>query len=135
LSWFIEALKKYAVFSGRSRRKEYWYFVLFVVIISIVLSIIDGLFGTNHRSTGAGLLSSIFSLAVLIPSIAVSVRRLHDIDRTGWWVLIGLVPIIGWIVLLVFHVQDSTPGTNRYGPNPKSTEYQSMTAQSQPLHE
>jgi uncharacterized membrane protein YhaH (DUF805 family) len=131
LSWFIEALKKYAVFSGRSRRKEYWYFVLFVVIISIVLSIIDGLFGTYHRSTGAGLLSSIFSLAVLIPSIAVSVRRLHDIDRTGWWVLISLVPLVGWIVLLVFHVQDSTPGTNRYGPNPKSTEYQSMTAQSQ----
>src|ERR671915_2448366 len=73
LSWYLEALKKYAVFSGRSRRKEYWYFVLFVVIISIVLSIIDGLFGTYHRSTGAGLLSSIFSLAVLIPSIAVSV--------------------------------------------------------------
>jgi uncharacterized membrane protein YhaH (DUF805 family) len=131
LSWFIEALKKYAVFSGRSRRKEYWYFVLFVVIISIVLSIIDGLFGTYHRSTGAGLLSSIFSLAVLIPSIAVSVRRLHDIDRTGWWVLISLVPLVGWIVLLVFHVQDSTPGSNRYGPYPKSTEYRSMTAQSQ----
>ncbi len=65
------------------------------------------------------MLTSIFNLAVLIPSIAVSVRRLHDIDRTGWWVLIALVPLIGWIVLLVFHVQDSTPGTNRYGPNPK----------------
>jgi uncharacterized membrane protein YhaH (DUF805 family) len=76
-------------------------------------------------------LSTIFSLAVLIPSIAVSVRRLHDIDRTGWWVLISLVPLIGWIVLLVFHGQDSTPGTNRYGPSPKSTEYQSMFAQSQ----
>jgi uncharacterized membrane protein YhaH (DUF805 family) len=131
LSWFIEALKKYAVFSGRSRRKEYWYYVLFVAIISIVLNIIDGLLGTYDSSAGVGLLSTIFSLAVLIPSIAVSVRRLHDIDRTGWWVLIGLVPLIGWIVLLVFHVQDSTPGTNRYGPNPKSTEYQSMTAQSQ----
>jgi uncharacterized membrane protein YhaH (DUF805 family) len=131
LSWFIEALKKYAVFSGRSRRKEYWYFVLFVVLISIVLNIIDGLFGTYHRSTGAGLLSTIFSLAILIPSISVSVRRLHDIDRTGWWVLISLVPLVGWIVLLVFHVQDSTPGPNRYGPNPKSTEYQSMAAQSQ----
>ncbi len=131
MSWFIEALKKYAVFSGRSRRKEYWYFVLFVVIISIVLGMIDGLLGTYHRSTGAGLLSSIFSLAVLIPSIAVSVRRLHDIDRTGWWVLISLVPLVGWIVLLVFHLQDSTPGPNRYGPNPKSTEYESMTAQSQ----
>jgi uncharacterized membrane protein YhaH (DUF805 family) len=120
MSWFIEALKKYAVFSGRSRRKEYWYFFLFVVIIGIALSIVDGLIGTYHRSTGAGLLNSIFSLALLIPSIAVSVRRLHDIDRTGWWVLISLVPLIGWIVLLIFHVQDSTPGPNRYGPNPKS---------------
>jgi uncharacterized membrane protein YhaH (DUF805 family) len=119
MSWFVEALKKYAVFSGRSRRKEYWYYVLFVAIISIVLNMIDGLLGTYNGSTGAGLLSTIFSLAVLIPSIAVSVRRLHDIDRTGWWVLIGLVPLIGWIVLLIFHVQDSTPGTNRYGPNPK----------------
>lgn len=119
MSWFVEALKKYAVFSGRSRRKEYWYYVLFVIIINIVLNMIDGLLGTYDRSTGAGLLSTIFGLAVLIPSIAVSVRRLHDIDRTGWWVLIGLVPLIGWIVLLIFHVQDSTPGTNRYGPNPK----------------
>ena len=135
MGWFVEALKKYAVFSGRSRRKEYWYFVLFVVIVSIVLSLIDSLFGTYHRESGTGLLGGIFSLAILIPSIAVSVRRLHDIDRTGWWVLISLVPLVGWIVLLVFHVQDGTPGTNRYGPNPKSTEYQSMTAQSQPLHE
>ena len=131
MSWFIEALRKYAVFSGRSRRKEYWFFVLFVVIISIVLTSIDGLIGAYDRSTGAGLLSTIFSLAILIPSISVSVRRLHDIDRTGWWVLISLVPLVGWIVLLVFHVQDSTPGANRYGPNPKSTEYQGMTAQTQ----
>ena len=131
MSWFIEALRKYAVFSGRSRRKEYWFFVLFVVVISIVLTTIDGLIGAYDRSMGVGLLSTIFSLAILIPSIAVSVRRLHDIDRTGWWVLISLVPLIGWIVLQVFTVQDSTPGTNRYGPNPKSTEYQGMTAQTQ----
>ena len=133
MSWFVEALKKYAVFSGRSRRKEYWYFVSFVVFTSIVLSIIDSLFGTYHRESGAGLLSTMFSLAVLIPSIAVSVRRLHDIDRTGWWVLISLVPLVGWIVLLVFHVQDGTPGPNRFGPDPKSTEYQGTTAQSQPV--
>ena len=131
MSWFIEALGKYAVYSGRSRRKEYWFFVLFVVVISTVLTIIDGLIGAYDRSTGVGLLSAIFSLAILIPSISVSVRRLHDIDRTGWWVLISLVPLVGWIVLLVFHVQDSTPGTNRYGPNPKSTDYQGTTAQTQ----
>ena len=120
MSLFVEALKKYAVFSGRSRRKEYWYFVLLVVIISIALSLIDSLIGAYDRSSGAGLLSTIFSLAILIPSIAMSIRRLHDIHRTGWWVLISLVPLIGWIVLLVFHVQDGTPGTNRFGPNPKS---------------
>src|SRR5215210_822569 len=118
MSWFVEALKKYAVFSGRSRRKEYWYFALFV--ISIVLNIIDLLIGAYDRTAGVGLLSSIFSLAILIPSIAVTVRRLHDTDRSGWWVLISLVPFIGWIVLLVFTVQESTPGSNRYGPNPKS---------------
>ncbi len=119
MSWFVEALKRYAVFSGCSRRKEYWYFVLFVVIISIVLSSIDTIIGAYDRSTGVGLLSGIFSLAVLIPGIAVAVRRLHDTDRSGWWILLGLIPIIGTIVLIVFYVQDSTPGTNRYGPNPK----------------
>jgi uncharacterized membrane protein YhaH (DUF805 family) len=127
MSWFIEALKKYAVFSGRSRRKEYWYFVLFVAIISIVLNIIDGLIGAYARSSGVGLLSSIFSLAVLIPSIAVTVRRLHDIDRTGWWVLISLVPLVGWIVLLVFNVQDGTPGSNGYGPDPKAASLEGST--------
>ena len=91
-----------------------------MVIISIVLSLVDSLIGDYDRSSGAGLLSTIFSLAILIPSIAMSIRRLHDIHRTGWWVLISLVPLIGWIVLLVFHVQDGTPGTNRFGPNPKS---------------
>lgn len=119
MSWFLEALKKYAVFSGRSRRKEYWYFVLFSFIISIVLSIIDGILGTRSSSSGLGLLSGIYTLAILIPSIAVSVRRLHDIDRTGWWVLISLIPVIGTIVLFIFAVLDGTPGSNRFGPNPK----------------
>jgi uncharacterized membrane protein YhaH (DUF805 family) len=119
LSWYLEALKKYAVFSGRSRRTEYWYFVLFNVIVSIVLGLIDALLGTGGPYTGAGLLSGIYGLAVLIPTLAVTVRRLHDIDRTGWWILIGLVPLIGGIVLLVFALLDSTPGSNQYGPNPK----------------
>lgn len=120
MSWFVAALKKYAVFGGRSRRKEYWFFALFSVIISVVLSIIDSAIGTLDSSTGLGLLSGIFSLAILIPSIAVSVRRLHDIDRTGWWFLISFVPLVGTIVLLVFAARDSTPGSNRYGPNPKT---------------
>ena len=120
MGWYIEALKKYAVFGGRSRRKEYWYFVLFSLIVSLVLSAVDALLGT-FGSSNVGLLGGIYGLAVLIPSIAVSVRRLHDIDRTGWWVLIGLVPVIGTIVLLVFAASDGTPGENRFGPNPKAS--------------
>jgi uncharacterized membrane protein YhaH (DUF805 family) len=121
LSWYLQALKKYAVFSGRSRRMEYWYFVLFNIIVSIVLGAIDGLLGTLGSGMGAGLLSGIYGLAILIPSLAVTVRRLHDIDRTGWWILIALVPLIGTIVLLVFALLEGTPGTNRHGPNPKET--------------
>ncbi len=120
MSWFVTALKKYAVFGGRSRRKEYWYFVLFSTIINLVLTIFDRITGTFDSSSGFGLLSGIFTLAVLIPSIAALVRRLHDTGRTGWWILIGLVPLIGAIVLLVFAVQDSIPGSNRFGPNPKT---------------
>jgi uncharacterized membrane protein YhaH (DUF805 family) len=119
VSWYLEVLKKYAVFSGRSRRAEYWYFVLFNLIVVIVLSLIDTLLGTFNVVQGVGLLSGIYGLAVLIPSLAVTVRRLHDIDRTGWWIFINLIPLIGTIVLLVFAVTDGTPGSNRYGPNPK----------------
>ena len=114
LKWYLEVLKQYAVFSGRARRKEYWLFVLFNTIIDLVLGVIEGL------ASGPGILASIYSLAVLIPSIAVSVRRLHDTDRSGWWLLIVLIPLIGAIVLLVFMAQDSQPGENQYGPNPKT---------------
>lgn len=119
MNWYLEVLKKYAVFSGRARRKEYWFFVLFNIIISIVLAVIDGVTGSFSPEAGMGLLGGIYTLAVLIPSIAVSVRRLHDTGRSGWWLLIALVPLIGAIVLLVFMVQDSKPGQNQYGANPK----------------
>lgn len=119
MSWFIAALKKYAVFSGRARRKEYWYFALFYLIIYVALSIVDRATGTFDVQSRVGLLSGIFVLAMLIPSLAVSVRRLHDTDRSGWWLLIGFIPLIGAIVLLVFFVLDSTPETNRFGHNPK----------------
>ena len=118
MSWYLEALKKYAVFGGRSRRKEYWYFLLFNIIVAIVLAWIDALLGT-FSSSGIGVLSGIYGLAILLPSLAVTVRRLHDIDRSGWWILINLFPLIGSIVLLVFAVSEGTPGSNRYGPNPK----------------
>jgi uncharacterized membrane protein YhaH (DUF805 family) len=119
VSWYLEALKKYAVFSGRSRRTEFWYFVLFNIIVTIVLSLIDTLLGTFNILRGVGLLSGIYGLAVLIPTLAVIVRRLHDVDRSGWWILIGLIPLIGAIVLLVFELTPGTPGSNRYGPDPK----------------
>ena len=121
MSWYLEVLKKYAVFSGRARRAEYWYFVLFNIIVAIVLSLIDTLLGTFDILRGVGLLSSLYGLAVLIPTLAVTVRRLHDIDRSGWWIFINLIPLIGFIVLLVFAVTDGTPGSNRYGPNPKES--------------
>src|SRR3954462_4757789 len=121
MNWYLEALKKYAVFSGRARRTEYWMFILFNIIITVVLALIDILTGTFSPQAGVGLLGGLYALAVLIPSIAVTVRRLHDTGRSGWWILIGLVPVIGTIVLLIFMVQDSEPGTNQYGPNPKAT--------------
>jgi len=119
MNWYLEVLKKYAVFSGRARRKEYWYFVLFNIIISIVLAVIDGVTGSFSPEAGIGLLGGIYTLAVLIPGIAVAVRRLHDTERSGWWLLIALIPLIGAIVLLVFMVQDSKPEQNQYGANPK----------------
>lgn len=121
MSWFFEAVKKYAVFSGRSRRREYWYFVLFYLLISIGFTVLDAVIGTLNYFGRFGLFTGIFTLALLLPSIAVTVRKLHDIDRTGWWYLISLVPIIGLVVILIFTVTDSTEGSNRYGPNPKAT--------------
>jgi uncharacterized membrane protein YhaH (DUF805 family) len=127
LSWYLEVLKKYAVFDGRARRKEYWMFFLINLVISVVLIAIDYSIGTFSPQTGAGLLQGLYSLAVLIPSIAVTVRRLHDTDRTGWWILIGLIPVIGGIVLLIFMVLDSEPEANEYGPNPKAADYNLAT--------
>ena len=116
--WYMQVLKKYADFSGRARRKEYWFFVLWYLIITIILAIIDAVLGL--RIGNAGVLQSLYALALLIPSLAVGARRLHDIGRTGWWLLIGLIPVIGWIVLLVFFFTDSQPGNNEYGPSPKA---------------
>jgi uncharacterized membrane protein YhaH (DUF805 family) len=121
MSWYLEVLKKYAVFGGRARRKEYWMFVLINLVITVVLILIDILIGTFSPQTGVGLLSGLYSLAVLIPFITVTVRRLHDTGRSGWSMLIGLIPIIGGIVLLIFMVQDSQPGANQYGPNSKAS--------------
>jgi uncharacterized membrane protein YhaH (DUF805 family) len=104
-------LSKYVDFSGRARRSEYWYFVLFNVLVSIVALVID-------MAIGQQIVGFIASLALFLPGLAVSIRRLHDIDRSGWWILISLVPIIGFILLIVWYCSDSKPD-NQYGPNPK----------------
>ena len=133
MSWFLTAVKKYAVFQGRARRREYWYFVLFYVIFALVLGVVDGLAGTVHMENDIGLFGTvrmetdslfgiIFGVALFLPSLAVSIRRLHDTGRSGWWLLINFIPLIGLIVFLVFAAQDSEPGDNRYGANPKALE-------------
>lgn len=109
-------LSKYADFSGRARRSEYWWFFLFNVLVSIVASIIDAILGT--RSGNFGVIEGIASLALLLPGLAVGARRLHDTTKSGWWLLIGLIPCVGLIVLIIFFVQDSHPD-NKYGPSPK----------------
>jgi uncharacterized membrane protein YhaH (DUF805 family) len=119
MNWYLEVLKKYAVFDGRARRKEYWFFYLFYFIFAFVLMIIDGMTGTSNEETGIGVLSSIFVLAMIIPGLAVAVRRLHDTDRSGWWIFISLIPLIGGIWFLVLMVLDGTAGQNQYGPDPK----------------
>ncbi len=112
MEWYLAVLKKYAVFTGRSRRKEYWMFFIFNVLITLVLEFID-------RSLGTKFIGALYGLVVLVPSIAVTVRRLHDIGRTGWWALIGLIPIIGFIVIVIFAATEGDRGNNEYGPDPK----------------
>jgi uncharacterized membrane protein YhaH (DUF805 family) len=112
MNWFVAVLKKYAVFSGRARRKEYWMFTLIYILIAIVLGFLDSMLG------GAGILGILLAIGLFVPSLAVTVRRLHDTDRSGWWVLIAFVPFVGWLVLLVFMVLAGTSGSNPYGEDP-----------------
>ncbi|MBO7747620.1 DUF805 domain-containing protein [Paenibacillus sp. MWE-103] len=113
MEWYLKVLQNYVGFTGRARRKEYWMFVLFNILVSIALAVVDGLLGSGR------LLSGLYSLAVLLPTLAVTVRRLHDTGRSGWWYFIILIPFVGAIVLLVFVCLDGEPNDNQYGPNPK----------------
>ncbi|MDG2272356.1 MAG: DUF805 domain-containing protein [Halioglobus sp.] len=119
MNWYLQVLNKYTQFDGRSRRKEYWMFILINMVISFILTFVDRLTGTLNPDVGLGLLSGIYTLAVLIPSIAVACRRLHDTGKSGWWLLILIVPLIGWLVLVIFFVQDSQTEENQYGVCPK----------------
>ncbi len=120
MNWFLLALQKYAVFHGRSRRREYWYYTLFYLLVLAALIWADVWFGTYHAKLEVGLLSGIYALAMVVPSIAVAARRLHDIGKSGWWQLIALIPFIGAIVLFAFLVRDSQATQNEYGANPKA---------------
>ncbi|WP_429186318.1 DUF805 domain-containing protein [Aeromonas veronii] len=115
MNWYISVLKQYAVFSGRARRTEYWMFVLCNVIVMLLLGMVDKLIGGDNE-----LISSFYSLAVLLPSLAVAARRLHDTDRSAWWLLLGLIPIIGTLVLIYFMVCNGQQGPNRFGDDPKA---------------
>jgi uncharacterized membrane protein YhaH (DUF805 family) len=131
MHWYFDVLKQYAVFSGRARRQEFWMFVLISTIICVVLNIIDSAANTQftlHQGvaidgvlpdpTQIGTLGSLYTLVVLLPSIGVSVRRLHDIGRSGWWWWLNAIVCIGWIPLVVFQVTPGTVGDNKFGPDP-----------------
>jgi uncharacterized membrane protein YhaH (DUF805 family) len=118
MNYFLAAMRKYAVFQGRSSRSEFWWFLLFSILISVVAAVLDRAFGTAAGSSW--LFLDIVQLVLLLPGLGVTIRRLHDIDRTGWWYLIGLTGI-GIIVLLVFYCQRGAPGPNRFGPEPTET--------------
>jgi uncharacterized membrane protein YhaH (DUF805 family) len=120
MQWYLHVLRQYTVFTGRARRTEYWMFTLFSVIIAIVLAVLDSLLGLSFLPGGTGLLGLLYSLAVLLPSLGVSIRRLHDTGRTGWWLLIALIPLVGAIVLIVFLATAGNIGQNSYGPDPKA---------------
>lgn len=119
MNWYLKVLKQYADFSGRARRKEYWMFVLFNMIFAMVAIVLDNLLGVAMEGIGYGPLYGLYLLAIIIPSIAVGVRRLHDIGKSGWMILISFIPLIGGIWLFVLFVTDGTPGENEYGANPK----------------
>lgn len=122
MNWYLKCLKQYADFRGRARRKEFWMFCLFNFIISFVLGFLDGLFGWTNPEIGLGVLSGIYSLAVLVPSLAVTVRRLHDVGMSGWKLLYALIPIVGAIILIVSYCTAGDSGTNAWGEDPKKDE-------------
>ena len=124
--YFLDTIKnRYAQFTGRASRSEFWYFALFYFILDIVAIMIDALLinpilGVSPAQAGqGGFIQMIFALGLLVPSIALGIRRLHDTGKSGWWYLLVFIPVIGWLLLLYFYVTDSQPGSNQYGENPK----------------
>lgn len=123
MNWYLKVLKNYFNFSGRARRKEYWMFFLFQLIFAIVAIVIDNVLGLAIKDVGYGPVYLLYALATLIPGLAVTIRRLHDIGKSGWYFLLGLIPFVGGIILLVFMVTGGDAGANEYGEDPKGGEY------------
>jgi len=123
LIWYLKVLNQYSDFKSRARRKEYWMFALFNFIISMLIVGVDNALGFSFNYTGnvsgTGVFNLLYNLLILIPSLAVAVRRLHDIGKSGWMLLIGLIPLVGVIWLLILLLRDSEARENKYGPNPK----------------
>ena len=119
MEWWLIAMKKYADFSGRARRTEYWMFSLISSAFIILAVFLENMLGVTFEDSGIGLITLLFSLIVIIPSWSVTVRRLHDIGKSGWWILVNFLPYIGGIILFVFLVTDSQPEDNEYGVSPK----------------
>jgi uncharacterized membrane protein YhaH (DUF805 family) len=120
MAWYLLAWQRATEFSGRSRRKEYWYFNLFNGIVVIFIALFAVAFSDQGKPAMVPFgLMGVYSVVVFVPSLAVTIRRLHDTGRSGWWYFIAFVPLIGGIVLLIFTVLDSDPDRNEYGPNPK----------------
>jgi len=121
MNWYLQVLKQYADFSGRARRSEYWYFALFNMIFVICAMILDNVLGIALEGIGYGPIYLLYVLAMFIPGVAVVVRRLHDVGKSGWMYFIVLIPIIGAIWLIVLLFTESQQGENKWGPNPKDT--------------
>jgi uncharacterized membrane protein YhaH (DUF805 family) len=119
MNYYLKALQNYANFSGRARRSEYWYFVLFNSFFSLVAFFLDNIFGTAIEGVGYGPIYGLFALAVFLPGLAVTVRRLHDVGKSGWMFFIILLPLIGAFWALILLCTDSQQGTNKWGQNPK----------------
>lgn len=122
MNWYLGAFKNYFNFNGRARRKEYWFFTLFHLIFVIAAMVVDNVLGLASDALGYGPVYILYALGSFIPSLSLSVRRLHDIGRSGWWMLLLLIPCIGAIILLVFAVTEGDGQTNTYGPDPKAVE-------------
>lgn len=120
MKWFLKCLNQYADFDGRARRKEYWMFVLWECIFVFVLTFLDILLGLTIAGSKIGVLGSVFSLAIFIPSLAVSIRRLHDIGKSGWYYLLYFVPLIGGILLFIWSCTEGEEGPNKWGEDPKA---------------